>query len=97
MVTRPCPRRYYGLLAERFSKLNRKYSELFCECFVRQYQLIHRYVGLAGWLAGWLALEWLNKCFESSVWQYQLIHRCVCWLAGWLARPLVAVIERFGC
>ncbi|GAB4823495.1 hypothetical protein N2152v2_010541 [Parachlorella kessleri] len=34
--------KYYGLLAERFSKLNRRYSELFCECFVRQYQLIHR-------------------------------------------------------
>ena len=43
-------RRYYGLLAERFSKLNRRYSELFCECFVRQYQLIHRWVvAVEGW------------------------------------------------
>ncbi|KAL4421935.1 hypothetical protein ABPG77_007877 [Micractinium sp. CCAP 211/92] len=34
--------KYYALLAERFCKLKREYSDCFSEAFVRQYQLIHR-------------------------------------------------------
>lgn len=36
------PRRYYALMAERFSKVKREYADCFSEAFVRQYQLIHR-------------------------------------------------------
>ncbi len=34
--------RYYGLLAQRFCYINRSYQEIFEDCFVKQYQLIHR-------------------------------------------------------
>jgi len=34
--------RYYALLAERFCKLRRSYSDAFADCFVAQYQMIHR-------------------------------------------------------
>ncbi len=44
--------RYYALLAERFCKLKREYSDCFSEAFVRQYQLIHRWV-LDVWPRGW--------------------------------------------
>jgi len=37
-----CPRRYYGLLAQRFCYLKREYQEVFEDCFRRQYNLIHR-------------------------------------------------------
>ncbi|KAK2078226.1 hypothetical protein QBZ16_004095 [Prototheca wickerhamii] len=34
--------KYYALLGERFAKLRREYCDCFCECFARQYALIHR-------------------------------------------------------
>ncbi|PSC73785.1 pre-mRNA-splicing factor CWC22-like protein [Micractinium conductrix] len=34
--------KYYALLGERFCKLKREFADCFSECFVRQYQLIHR-------------------------------------------------------
>ena len=34
--------KYYALLAERFCKLHRVYTDCFADCFVAQYQLIHR-------------------------------------------------------
>ncbi len=46
--TAPAPRRcrrYYALLGERFCKLKFQYADCFSEAFVRQYQLIHRWVG----------------------------------------------------
>ena len=34
--------RFYGLLAQRFCALNKKYQELFDDCFKQQYSTIHR-------------------------------------------------------
>lgn len=34
--------RYYGLMSQRFCYINRNYQEIFEDCFVKQYQLIHR-------------------------------------------------------
>lgn len=36
------PPRYYGLMSQRFCYINRSYQEIFEDCFVKQYQLIHR-------------------------------------------------------
>lgn len=41
-TTTPMPCRYYGLMAQRFCYINRSYQEIFEDCFVKQYQLIHR-------------------------------------------------------
>jgi pre-mRNA-splicing factor CWC22 len=35
--------KFYGLIGERFSKLNRLWSDLFEECFSKYYDTIHRY------------------------------------------------------
>lgn len=34
--------KYYALLAERFCKINRAYADSFADCFVAQYEMIHR-------------------------------------------------------
>ena len=34
--------KYYALLAERFCKLKREYADSFADCFVAQYNMIHR-------------------------------------------------------
>ena len=34
--------RYYGLLGQRFCKINKVYQENFEKCFVQQYSMIHR-------------------------------------------------------
>jgi pre-mRNA-splicing factor CWC22 len=34
--------RYYALIAQRFCFLDRKYSELYADCFDKQYTVIHR-------------------------------------------------------
>lgn len=33
---------FYGMLGERFCRINRRYQVLFDECFAKQYTMIHR-------------------------------------------------------
>lgn len=40
---RPTYEKFYGLIGERFSRLNRMWQELFSEQFVVKYETIHRY------------------------------------------------------